>query len=402
MSVSHQSIMTGLKALTKDARQTVKCVAKKESWYIVYDNINMAFRKHNQGLYNQDSFDSGTTATAIVSKEFVEEGSDPCPARHLCLADLYMDAENNAHLQKAFRFHLIEVLRRNGQTFQQCSAPVPIKQLLSLDKSATFPLPSMHIDQATLNGNLQIIETIMEGVLKLPREWFNGRRMLLAGDQLTVNRIRSLKRLRWDDVSTYHKLEWAIPVMQLFHLQMLFAATILRTHYGSVATPGSLAFNATMLGRKRVNLDKPDFHATDELLHHTFDAMALRAWEIVLECDDLETLSSRDPDAMCSDITSKVNNLIDQYLVTTNLAQLNGTASTNAALFLRDMLIYLELSSAIKAGDIGRIREAIKLITILFQAGSTKNYANELLHLHCGLSYSCSTRQRRPLCRPGW
>ncbi|KAG0241606.1 hypothetical protein BG011_003499, partial [Mortierella polycephala] len=31
MSVSHQSIMTGLKALTKDAHQTAKCVAKKES-----------------------------------------------------------------------------------------------------------------------------------------------------------------------------------------------------------------------------------------------------------------------------------------------------------------------------------------------------------------------------------
>ncbi|KAG0244526.1 hypothetical protein BG011_002969 [Mortierella polycephala] len=118
MSVSHQSVMTGLKALTKDAHQTVKCGAKKESWYIVYDNINMAFRKRNQRLYNQDSFDSETTATVIISKEFVEEESDPCPARHLYLADHCMDTENNAHLQKAFRFHLTEVLRRYGQTFQ--------------------------------------------------------------------------------------------------------------------------------------------------------------------------------------------------------------------------------------------------------------------------------------------
>ncbi|KAF9176162.1 hypothetical protein BGZ51_001513, partial [Haplosporangium sp. Z 767] len=45
-------------------------------------------------------------------------------------------------------------------------------------------------------------------------------------------------------------------------------------------------------------------------------------------------------------------------------------------------------------GDVGRIEEVIKWLTILFQAGSTKNYAIELLHLHTGLMYSWSPKTR--------
>ncbi|ORZ28544.1 hypothetical protein BCR41DRAFT_331178, partial [Lobosporangium transversale] len=87
---------------------------------------------------------------------------------------------------------------------------------------------------------------------------------------------------------------------------------------------------------------------------------------------------------------AKVDTLIDRFLLTGSLEILDGTTSRNSALFLRDMLFYLELSSAIKAGDHGRIEEILKWITIMFQAGSTKNYANELLHLHCGFAYSWS------------
>ncbi|ORZ04325.1 hypothetical protein BCR41DRAFT_199438 [Lobosporangium transversale] len=71
-----------------------------------------------------------------------------------------------------------------------------------------------------------------------------------------------------------------------------------------------------------------------------------------------------------------------------NRPQLNGIVSDKTALFIRDMLIYIEFSSAIKAEDIGRIKESLVLITAICQAGGTKNYAYELLHLHCGFTYS--------------
>ncbi|ORZ12460.1 hypothetical protein BCR41DRAFT_307838, partial [Lobosporangium transversale] len=240
----------------------------------------------------------------------------------------------------------------------------------------------MRIDQGTIRGNLEVLEFITEAALELPHEWFEGRRILIAGDQLTVSRLRSLKELRADDISSYHRLDWVIPVIQLFHLQMLLASTILRTHYGTASTPGSIAFNVSLLERKRVSLEKPDFHATNELLRESFDALVQRAWELTLLSTNLEEFAEGVSDEVLKiELMAKVDTLIDRFLLTGSLEILDGTTSRNSALFLRDMLFYLELSSAIKAGDHGRIEEILKWITIMFQAGSTKNYANELLHL---------------------
>ncbi|KAF9177180.1 hypothetical protein BGZ51_009033, partial [Haplosporangium sp. Z 767] len=73
MSVSYRTVLRGLDALTKDANEQAKIMAQNQPWYIVYDNINMAFRKYDQRLSNQDSFDSGTTATVVISESFGEE-----------------------------------------------------------------------------------------------------------------------------------------------------------------------------------------------------------------------------------------------------------------------------------------------------------------------------------------
>ncbi|KAF9536338.1 hypothetical protein EC957_011323, partial [Mortierella hygrophila] len=56
-------------------------------------------------------------------------------------------------------------------------------------------------------------------------------------------------------------------------------------------------------------------------------------------------------------------------------------------LLLRHTVIYLELCAAIKIGDIGRIEESLKWITVMLQNGSNNNYAMELLHIHCALRY---------------
>ncbi|KAF9896408.1 hypothetical protein BX616_007517, partial [Lobosporangium transversale] len=402
LSVSHPTIMRGLKALSTDSRDRIQATVREVPWYIVYDNINMASHKHHQRLGNRDIFVSGTTATAIVSNVAAEEEINFKPTQSLRLQDLMPTDDNEAHLRKVFQYHLVGVLLRNFKRFDGQSMPAPTKHLLTLEKTKTFPLPSMRIDQGTIRGNLEVLEFITEAALELPHEWFEGRRILIAGDQLTVSRLRSLKELRADDISSYHRLDWVIPVIQLFHLQMLLASTILRTHYGTASTPGSIAFNVSLLERKRVSLEKPDFHATNELLRESFDALVQRAWELTLLSTNLEEFAEGVSDEVLKiELMAKVDTLIDRFLLTGSLEILDGTTSRNSALFLRDMLFYLELSSAIKAGDHGRIEEILKWITIMFQAGSTKNYANELLHLHCGFAYSWS-KQTKDAVRSSW
>lgn len=268
-------------------------------------------------------------------------------------------------------------------------------KVLPHTKTTAYSLPTMDHDQSTVQGNKDILQTVVEVGLGLEQTQFkSGTRIIIAGDQLTVSRLRSLKEYCWDDISSYHTMEWVVPVMQLFHMQMLLASLIFRTHYGQLSTPGSLAYNVAMLGRKRVSLDKPDFHAVDELLRHTFDAMVLTVFQEVLATENLEKFVKGHSRRTVSERTMAALTTIMERYFDASLDEFNGTASQNASLFLRDMLFYIELCSAIKAGDVGRIKEVLKWITVIFQCGMTRNYANEILHLHCGLSYSWSTKTR--------
>ncbi|KAG0009744.1 hypothetical protein BGZ82_003884 [Podila clonocystis] len=48
MSVSHQTVLRGIQSLTTEAKAEAKNAATTKSWYLIHDNINMAFRKYDQ------------------------------------------------------------------------------------------------------------------------------------------------------------------------------------------------------------------------------------------------------------------------------------------------------------------------------------------------------------------
>ena len=146
-------------------------------------------------------------------------------------------------------------------------------------------------------------------------------------------------------------------------------------------------------GKKRISHDKPNFHDLDELLRHVFDAMVLLIWKTKLKTE-LPVKASKQPSYPSMGVKDKVDDIIDQYLKSVKLRNMENQQSINAALFIRDMLFYIELGSAIKAGDVGRIEETIRWLTLSFQAGGNKNYANELLRLHCGLFHSWKNEEK--------
>ncbi|KAF9322134.1 hypothetical protein BG006_002473, partial [Podila minutissima] len=85
---------------------------KKQPFMVVYDNINMAFRRYNQWTTNQDSFENGATATVILTSEMpaVERMQDP--VRHLRACDLCPTKAQSEHLKDFYHYHLTEVLQR--------------------------------------------------------------------------------------------------------------------------------------------------------------------------------------------------------------------------------------------------------------------------------------------------
>ncbi|KAG0316769.1 hypothetical protein BG000_004747, partial [Podila horticola] len=67
---------------------------------------------------------------------------------------------------------------------------------------------------------------------------------------------------------------------------MNLVSLILKTHFGNPKTRGSLSYNIQLLGWKHIGLDKADFHAMDELLRHTFEALVLSVWREEFGCSD--------------------------------------------------------------------------------------------------------------------
>ncbi|KAF9975643.1 hypothetical protein BGZ75_000451, partial [Mortierella antarctica] len=351
---SYTNIKRSLIALSNDALKRIRFAVQHWPIIILYDNINMPFTKYDQRILNSETFESGTTATAVIGEDL--------------------------------------------GAFAQCSNQPPTISPLPVKKTETYPLRSMRVDQSSVEGNSTVLQHIIDDLQLEPSHFENGKKIVVAGDQLTTCRVRTLKAQLKGDDSDYGELRWAVPVVQLFHLQMNFSAMILRTHYGAEGIGGSFAFNAAKLKRKRVNLDKHNFHAVDELIRHTLDAMVLHLWEVVLETKDLEALArTRSKAALNKLVTAGAERILDAYLDPAKQDAMDNVLSKNSALLLRDMLHYVELSDSIKSGDLGRIEEVLKWITIMMQAGSTKNYANELLHLHCGLSYAWTPKAKHAI-----
>ena len=401
LSVSHTSICTALKTLTDDALKRVKAAVRSQHWFLIYDNINFWRKKSHQRLDNADAIENGTTATIIIGEDLGKE-VPPQSQRKPSLEDV--TDTNDKHFVKFSSYHLLGILVRRLESFRPYAMSPPTIRTLATKETISFPLPAMHIDQSTLEGNLQSIQKIMREVLELPEDWFDDeRRILVGGDMLTINRVRGLQKVLGLDESRFLRFLWAEPVMQLFHLQMNLCSAILRAHYGNISTPGSMAFNIARLNRKRLKPDMPCYYTAVEFLRNIYEAMVTRVWEVELDVDKLDEVETKlsaehTKDSMRACLHKRVGGIVDKYLVSKPMLTTTfANANVNAALFIRDMTIFIELCDSIKKGDVGRIEEVLKIVTIMFQSGKTRNYGTELLRVNYAIHHVWSEQRKNAI-----
>ncbi|KAK3843879.1 MAG: LOW QUALITY PROTEIN: hypothetical protein J3R72DRAFT_440193, partial [Linnemannia gamsii] len=362
----------------------ISIVREADNWYIIYDNINLFMTR----VDNADTQINGATATIVPGKDLGIVDRPYNPQATLTLGDFLPDNQAVKDAAVASRFYLVDVLQRHYSTYKRISMS-PIREIRSLpiEQSITYPISAMEIDQSSVEGNLEILRFITARTLVLPATYFdNGKKIIVAGDQLTVSRVEAIKRSVDDDVTAFDRMEWALPALQLFHLQMNLCSLILKTYFGESDKPGSLSFYIAKLKRKRVSEESSSYHAANELMRNVFDGMVLRLWQEELGFDSSETLdelgANQDATTMLNQVCTAAEAIRTRYIIRPEAnRKAHGNANTNAALFIRDMLVYIELGDAIKQGDVGRIEAVLLPITIMFQAGGTKNYANQLLRL---------------------
>jgi hypothetical protein len=261
-------------------------------------------------------------------------------------------------------------------------------------KTQLHPLPTWKIDESTIVGNAEVDEAVV-AELQLrnqPSTWMKHVRVI-AGDQLSIARLRTLAQLRAGHVGGYGSFGWGAWLPGLFHGKMADMHGIFVTHWGKpnagTRNPGSLNFHNTLLRHLPISLTSlPTFRTCRDLVFVSLYARVLHCLLLVSGFKTLEDYC--DKVQKWETLELHARQILEDYANPRRVSKLRSERLQNAGgdmvfengvLFLRDALISREFTDAVKAGDSGRILLVVKIWALSFRGNGRSKYAHEMLML---------------------
>ncbi|KAJ7082950.1 hypothetical protein B0H15DRAFT_803079 [Mycena belliarum] len=426
----------GLLTSLRDAcMATTRELAASHRYSLVYDNINLMNRIAEQILGRKSAQENGTCATLLALhnaklEHLLTSDLDKAilAARPLTIDDITLDsAETEFFIANMEHTILRTITRYGGEGFAKWQGEVDASQPVSADtidvhKTPLHPLPTMEIDESTITGNVEVIEEIVRVLgFKVDDPEYAKYVQIIAGDQLTIARQRSILNIRLGHESGPHAWKHIVLMPGLFHAKIADCHGVLTTHFGkpTVRSPGSLGFHNTVLDRLPITLTSlPPFRTTRDLIMVSLYSRVLHFLLLVSGTDSLdacaESIKSFDTlvkhaKAIYSNFANadRVQELRERRIPEERARDEEIKAATKAAkkskapapdkgtphirkgdmvfengvLFLRDALLTREFSDAIKAGDSGRVLLVLRLWAFSYRGNGRTKYAHEMLHL---------------------
>jgi hypothetical protein len=198
---SYTTAIRTIKELGKERLAKILGIVKSRAFMLVWDNLNIAFRVAEQRKDSKSHFDNGTTATLIplFQTEFGDLRLDLKPPRNNRLPvldfgpdDLLPRLDQVLELEAALLWHIEDILFEAfpdlRARFRDTVDPPPSVLSIPVHKTEQYPLPAMHIDESSLDGTLEVIDTIIRKNLNMSEEDIEKHGLILcAGDQLTIS-----------------------------------------------------------------------------------------------------------------------------------------------------------------------------------------------------------------------
>ncbi|KAF9790841.1 hypothetical protein BJ322DRAFT_1104486 [Thelephora terrestris] len=296
ISVAYSTVSNKLHELGASVRESLKGlwsrIRKKEVSVIwIYDNIQQNYVAWNQSVANKNRMHTGTAAAVLVMEDVPEGAMDPTELAsrlhlrsRLTFEDLEKDI-NHEHTKGIGEATLLSIwvkfipcLKNFAPTVQKRFSKDLKKHLLRLRKSQYYPLETSDIDESTTSGAQAVLMDIASQ-LGLEKEDFDELLVPVAGDLLTVDRIKKLKAYTTTDVTTYARYSWALPWVQLWHMKWAVLRTIFHAHWPGMTGKllCGLQADCETLGRKNINPKKCDFYSHSDFIFDTFEALCLGA-----------------------------------------------------------------------------------------------------------------------------
>ncbi len=208
----------------------------------------------------------------------------------------------------------------------------------------------------------------------------------VAGDQLTVDRLRGLYKFRAEDNSSIERMEHIFYLFGWFHLVMIFGVSLHKQYYGTAASRG-LMHDFTLLNKKGVNrtiTKGPFHHHLDEAIHHRLDAHLRYCWLVTSGVDKLEDLREKSPEDLV-ELAEWVYREHASSLALDKIAsepeEERDELRRQSVMWNRDSLHYVTLVQAIKTGDVGIMEAMLPHLLFRFVGGGNKKYSGEVIEL---------------------
>ena len=296
ISVAYSTINNKLHELGDSVRKSLKSlgnrIRKREISVVwIYDNIQRNYVAWNQSVVNRNRMHTGTASTILVMEDVPEGAMDPAELAnklHRCFKlsfdDLVNDLDHD-HIQGVGEATLLSIWAKYVPCLEKF-APMVRKRFtedlkkhpLRLRRSQYYPLETSDIDESTTSGAQAVLGDIASQ-LGLGKEDFNELLIPIAGDLLTIDRIKKLQAYTATDATTYSRYTWALPWVQLWHMKWAALRTIFSAHWSGMTGKVLCGLEADRdtLGRKNINPKKCDFYSHSDLVFDTFEALCLGA-----------------------------------------------------------------------------------------------------------------------------
>ncbi|EAU85202.2 hypothetical protein CC1G_06218 [Coprinopsis cinerea okayama7 len=414
-----------LQQLSTLMRQKSRGLAALVTYGSVYDNVNFTERVGEQIIGRSMAVESATAATIWplhkadkddmkiedLKKSF--EAAEPL---------LISDILHNPEEEELFRECLIHCILRiavahGGEGFnkfqRKLTETLPrTNQAIDIHKTELHPLPTWKIDESSIVGNAEVIDTLTKELhlRNQPTNWKKYVR-IIAGDQLSIARLRALANLRAGHEDDEASFQWGVWMPGLFHAKIADMHGFFVTHWGKanagVRNPGCLAFHNTLLRNHPISITSlPAFRTCRDLVFVSLYSRVLHCFLLVSGHPTLEEY--------CEKVDSwdtfyqHGQQVLDEYASSARQHSLRSargpvpakekkskkTSSTppeiprkgdmvleNAILFLRDAVISREFTDAVKSGDSGRVVLVLKIWALSFRGNGRTKYAYEMLSI---------------------
>ncbi|KAF9242900.1 hypothetical protein BU15DRAFT_60190 [Melanogaster broomeanus] len=386
--MSHKWAANAYSDLSEHAMEEVSKVIHGSPWVITHDNVNIPMRVFSQRLHNQSHFISGCAATVWVlpedaklspnvNRNFLTYQAQQSKTQFSYSDILYGDPETDTRLETCYIHHILSVLL-NSPDFMSykhrdadiLQPPPPVNELPCGPNRVIQQhiLKTQDQEEASYDGNDKAILGWFHQLGILSEEQLKkiGLECLIVwiGDQLTAERLRGLQRYRHEDINSYDWMDWMLPTFGWFHLVMAFANSLHKQYLGTSAGIGGLqqAFDVLQCkGLQKPETKGPFWAHLDEALSPT------ELYELAVKVYT-EYVSRR--------ALSKMENMPDSE---------RDHVQMQFTMWNADILSYIELTEAIKFGDVSRMEDLLPTLLFRFAGGGNSKYTIEILELLQGL-----------------